>query len=75
MNKSGLEGRLLACSETGAVLETAEELELFDNLGLDIGESLYAKVTEREGGRCRITFTAKPPCFSAWAETLMGKQG
>ena len=73
--KSGLEGRLLAWSETGAVLETAEELELFDNLSLDIGESLYAKVTEREGGRCRITFTAKPPCFSVWAETLMGKQG
>ena len=75
VKKSGLEGRLLACSETGAVLETAEELELFDNLSLDIGESLYAKVTEREGGRCRITFTAKPPCFSVWAETLMGKQG
>ena len=75
VKKSGLEGRLLAWSETGAVLETAEELELFDNLSLDIGESLYAKVTEREGGRCRITFTAKPPCFSVWAETLMGKQG
>ena len=75
VNKSGLEGRLLACSETGAVLETEEKLELFDNLSLDIGENLYAKVTEREGGRCRITFTAKPPCFSAWAEKLMGKQG
>ena len=75
VNKSGLEGRLLACSETGAVLETEEKLELFDNLSLDIGESLYAKVTEREGGRCRITFTAKPPCFSVWAESLMGKQG
>ena len=53
-------------SDTEAVLKTREEIRPYMNLCLDIGGDLYAKVTRLRGDRCRITFTAKPPCFSSW---------
>ena len=61
-----LEGEILALSEKEAELRTREALRLYENLQLEIGGELYAKVTQAAGGRYRICFTAKPPCFSAW---------
>ena len=66
-------GRILALSDTEAVLEPEGELAVFDNLRLDLGDGLYAKVTEIEAERCRICFTARPPEFDAWKERLCRK--
>ncbi len=63
-------GRILALSETEAVLEPEGELAVFDNLRLDLGDGLYAKVAEIEAEGCRIRFTARPPEFAAWKERL-----
>ena len=61
-----LDGALTAVSEDGAEMETGEELRLYENIKLDIGEDLYAKVVQMENGRIHIRFTAKPRIFSAW---------
>ncbi|MBQ9686367.1 MAG: PAS domain-containing protein [Oscillospiraceae bacterium] len=61
-----LEGNILAISRDGALLKTQAELAVLDNICLDIGDDLYAKLTQREGKLFRITFTAKPPDFSGW---------
>jgi len=65
-----LKGRITAVSENEAVLNTEEVLAALDNLLLDIGGNLYAKVTQLEPEGCRITFTSKPPRFSEWIERL-----
>ena len=70
LKKSSLEGRILALSETGAVLKTEEKLALYDNLCLDNREDLCAKVVGIPDGNYRIGFTAKPPGFASWAEGL-----
>ena len=64
------EGRIPALSESEAILETGAELALYDNVKLQIGGDLYAKVTEIGDGRYRVRFTAKPPCFPAWMEAF-----
>ena len=68
---SWLEGSITAASEDEALLDTGEALSALDNLLLKIGGNLYAKVTQVEQGSCRITFTAKPPCFAEWFEQLI----
>ena len=68
---SVLTGRLLALSETEALLESETELAAFDNLHIALGEGLYAKVTRTEGMRARIRFTAKPAEFDSWYEGIM----
>ena len=62
--------RILAVSEQEVEIETSEALSALDNLCIDIGDKLYAKVTQSGNGRCRITFTAKPPCFAAWIDRI-----
>ena len=62
--------RILAVSDQEAEIETSEALSALDNLCIDIGDKLYAKVTQSGNGRCRITFTAKPPCFAAWIDRI-----
>ncbi|MBO5555568.1 MAG: PAS domain-containing protein [Oscillospiraceae bacterium] len=71
---SVLEGRILALSEKGAILAAEAELLCYQNLELDIGGELYAKVIEAEPGRYRLCFTAKPPSFSAWFASLWGSR-
>lgn len=71
---SVLNGTLLALTDAEALLESERELAPFDNLHIELGEGLYAKVTEAEGRRCRICFTAKPPEFDAWKCSLIQKR-
>ena len=66
----GREGRISAVSEQEAVLETAENLAVYDNLLLTVGEGLYAKVTETWKGGCRICFTSQPRGFQSWLEQI-----
>ena len=63
-------GRLLALSGMEAVLEADCALAVYDNVLLELGEGLYAKVTALDGTRCRLCFTAKPPEFRFWLEQL-----
>ena len=64
------EGRISAVSEQEAVLETAENLAVYDNLLLAVGDGLYAKVTETWKGGCRICFTSQPRGFQSWLEQI-----
>ena len=71
-----LSGELLALSEKRAVFRTPEKLSVFDNLRLDAGGELDAKVTDiLENGAdewtiCILTFTALPKNFSEWKKNL-----
>ena len=73
-DSSVLNGTLLALTDAEALLESERELAPFDNLHIELGEGLYAKVTEAEGQCCRICFTAKPPEFDAWKCSLIQKR-
>ncbi|MBR3545239.1 MAG: PAS domain S-box protein [Oscillospiraceae bacterium] len=73
-DSSVLNGTLLALTDAEALLESERELAPFDNRHIELGEGLYAKVTEAEGQRCRICFTAKPPEFDAWKCSLIQKR-
>ena len=70
-------GELLALSGKRALLKTGGEQSLFDNLRLDIGGELDAKVTdllytgEEDQRVLTLTFTALPENFSEWKRTLM----
>lgn len=65
------QGNLLAVSEKRAVLETQEEVSAFENVKLEVGDGLYAKVTRQEEDRCVLGFTAKPECFGAWMKQII----
>ena len=70
-------GELLALSGKRALLKTGGELSLFDNLRLDMGGELDAKVTDllytgQEDERVlTLTFTALPENFSGWKRKLL----
>ena len=68
--KEEKKGRLTAVSEREAILETAENLDEFDNLLLKVEDGLYAKVTEVRQGGFRICFTSRPSRFQAWLQQL-----
>ena len=69
-----LSGSLTALSKKEAALETEEEIQPFDNLVLDIGEELYAKVTRKTKSGVEVVFTAKPESFSQWFEETLGDE-
>ena len=70
-------GELLALSGKRALLKTGGEQSLFDNLRLDIGGELDAKVTdllytgEEDQRVLTLTFTALPENFNEWKRSLM----
>ena len=70
ISDSGLEGEILSASEDEAVMKTAESLFVWENLCMDIGDNLYAKITGIEGDRVHLSFTAKPPCFADWFDRI-----
>lgn len=59
-------GRLIALGPEGAVLQTQCPLGPMDDLDIDIGAHLFAKVTQTEEDGCRLTFTSKPDGFDGW---------
>ena len=63
-------GEILAVSQYDALLKTEENLSVLDNLCIDIGDDLYAKLIEKENGNYLLSFTARPPCFSAWLNDI-----
>lgn len=69
-NEEHLAGEILAISSREALLKTDAALAALDNICLDIGGELYAKLTKKEGEQWRISFTAKPPCFETWVSRI-----
>ena len=55
--------------ERYAVIETDAKIEVMQNLLIDIGGNLYAKVISAENRHITICFTSKPECFSEWIKT------
>ena len=63
-------GMLIAVSDKKAVMETQEPLQVFENIKLQAGDGLYAKITSRKEDRFELDFTAKPDCFDAWKKEI-----
>ena len=76
VEETAASGEITAVSEKQAVLKTAAEVAVFDNLRLDVFGELDVKVTGCEmsaGGKeklLRLTFTAKPEGFSEWVKRI-----
>lgn len=66
-------GNILAISQKYALLETSQPLGLYENLLMDIGEDLYAKVLAHGEDSYKLCFTAKPTRFAQWKEELLSK--
>ena len=62
------QGMILAVSDDEMVMQTEEKLSVYENLKLDIGGALYAKITQKENDLFTLRFTAKPACFDSWME-------
>lgn len=60
------EGVITALSEKKAAFATEAEVKDFDNIVLDIGSELYAKIETGQDGRRELIFTAKPDDFPEW---------
>lgn len=60
------EGVLTALSETAAILCAEKLPKAFDNLRLDIGEGLFAKVLSLTDAGCLLRFTSLPASFREW---------
>ena len=56
----------LSIDEQYALLQSDKPLENFQNLMIDIGQNLYAKVIRKNNDDYTICFTAKPDCFNTW---------
>ncbi|MCR5797917.1 MAG: hypothetical protein K6G63_08410 [Eubacterium sp.] len=61
---------MLAISEEEAIINVDADLRLYDNIVLDIGDKLYAKVVSVKDAEIRIRFTAVPECFGEYYEKI-----
>lgn len=59
-------GRILSVSEAEALFTSDIPLSPYDNLVLDIGGKLFAKVLKKEADGYLLRFTSLPEQFSAW---------
>ena len=62
------EGVITALSDTGAILESRLPLKIFDNLKIEAGGELFAKIIRQENTGWLLRFTALPEGFNAWRE-------
>lgn len=67
-------GHITALSETGALLQTPQPLERYENLQLDIGGKLFAKVISADGQEVKLRFTSLPESFAAWYAAAVGTE-
>ena len=64
-------GVILAVSDNEMILQTEEDLSVYENLKINIGDALYAKITQKENDLFTLRLTAKPACFDAWMEKVI----
>ena len=64
-------GGVVAVARDGAVLETGEELNVYDNIQLEAGGKLFGKVVEQTDEGVLVRYTSIPALYEAWlkAET------
>lgn len=68
-----MKGRIVALSESSAILETDAELQLYDNIRIDADGELFCKLMKKEGEGWNVRFTATPPGFSIWLSKHLNK--
>ena len=68
VNAEAEKGRFTALCARSGIFETDTELALYDNVEIDIGAQLFGKVTQKNGKKYTVDFTAKPMCFTAWLD-------
>lgn len=59
-------GVFVELCEDGGILSSTEEMSCFENLEINIGGQLYAKLTEKTENGWLVTFTSKPTEFRKW---------
>ncbi|MBE7003253.1 MAG: PAS domain-containing protein [Ruminococcaceae bacterium] len=59
-------GGIVAVAHDGVVLDTETELVVYDNIQLEAGGKLFAKVTEKTENGFLIHFTSIPAGYEAW---------
>lgn len=59
-------GRFTALCRTSGILETDAPLKSFENIQIDIGGKLFAKVLSEEAKGWLVRFTSTPPEFDTW---------
>ena len=59
-------GGLTAVARDGAEMETAEKLELFENLQVRAGGKLFCKVVDKTDRGYRLQYTAIPTGYAEW---------
>ena len=57
-----------------ALLETGEQIQVLENLLIDVGGGLYAKVTQAGPEGFRLAITAKSPGFADWLKQVTVKE-
>ena len=67
-------GQLAALSPDEALLETGEQIQVLENLLIDVGGGLYAKVTQAGPEGFRLAITAKSPGFADWLKQVTVKE-
>ena len=62
-------GGICALATDMAVLDTGEELQVYDNIQIDVGGRLYCKVMEKNDDGYLIHFTSVPSEYKTWLQT------
>ncbi len=70
-DNTALEGAITAISDQDMCIECRHDLKMLTNVVMEIGDSLYGKVTEKEGDHYVISFTSSAANFRAWKEKLL----
>lgn len=68
-------GGISAVAHDGAVLDTEAELNIFDNVQLEAGGKLFAKVMEQADDGYTLRFTSVPAGYGAWIQAETAKSG
>ncbi len=68
---AALVGTITEISDQDMCICCRENLDLLTNVVMEIGESLYGKVTEKEEDNYVISFTSSADGFKKWKESLL----
>ena len=66
-------GGVVAVAHDGAVLDTGAELNIFDNVQLEAGGKLFAKVMEQTEEGFLLRYTSIPAGYEAWLKAESAK--
>ena len=66
-------GGIVAVAHDGAVLDTGEELNIYDNIQLEAGGKLFAKVMELTENGALLRYTSIPAHYEAWLKAEQEK--